>query len=396
MGRCSYAASYANWPTDKWVTTLGNNFDMAATPLSLNASVWFFAGQLGESEPVRHVPINTLPFRIGRRSDLSLSLPYRSVSKEHAEILERNEQLWIRDLGSTNGTYVNGQRVEGEAPLKENDLVQFATVVFRVGREDSHTVTHTVQEDHSSDQALAMIQFERLISENAVVPFFQPILTLSDCKIMGFEVLGRSRLFGLMSPREMFSAASQLNMEAELSRVFRRQGVRAATELARDANLFVNTHPMELIEDGLEESLQEIRQLNPLQPITLEIHEAAVTNPDSTRQLRRILSDLNMQLAYDDFGAGQARLIELTEVRPDFLKFDMKLVQGIDSASPSRQQFVASLVQMVADLGVIPLAEGIETAAEHETCRQMGFRLGQGYHYGKPAPAARYQKSSKA
>jgi EAL domain-containing protein (putative c-di-GMP-specific phosphodiesterase class I) len=118
--------------------------------------------------------------------------------------------------------------------------------------------------------------------------------------------------------------------------------------------------------------------------MTLEIHEATITSVETIRTLRDQLNDLNMQLAFDDFGAGQARLVELSEVRPDFLKFDMRLIQGIHQAPASRQQVVALLVDMVNELGIIPLAEGVEHAREHETLQQMGFRMGQGYLYGRP------------
>ena len=67
------------------------------------------------------------------------------------------------------------------------------------------------------------------------------------------------------------------------------------------------------------------------------------------------------------------------------MKFDMSLVRDIDSATPQRQQVVGSLVQMVHNLGITSLAEGVETDGEDETCRQMGFDLGQGYLYGRPA-----------
>ena len=71
---------------------------------------------------------------------------------------------------------------------------------------------------------------------------------------------------------------------------------------------------------------------------------------------------MQIGLAYDDFGAGQARLVELVEIRPDYLKFDMKLVQNIASASLERQRMLASLVKMVHELGITPLAEGIEAS----------------------------------
>lgn len=359
------------------------------TGLSLTASAWFFAGQVDGTEPARHVPIHNTPFTIGRRSNLPLTLPCESVSKEHAEISERDGQLYVRDLGSTNGTYINGERVEEESPIAEGDIIQFATVVFRVGREANHVESGTIAQD-TCDRALAMMQFDRLIHEAAVVPFFQPIVTMEEFpKVIGFEGLGRSRLFGLQTPHEMFTTASQLNLEAELSRVLRRRGLEIATGFPDDMNLFVNTHPAELAEGGLNSSLEEIRATHPDRKITLEIHEAAITSPGMIKELRCVLDDLDMQLAFDDFGAGQARLIELGEVRPDYLKFDMKLVQGIDRAAPSRQQVVAALVQMVNDLGTMPLAEGVELESTHQTLCQMGFQLGQGYLYGRPASIAK-------
>ena len=62
------------------------------------------------------------------------------------------------------------------------------------------------------------------------------------------------------------------------------------------------------------------------------------------------------------------------------------MVKDIDQASAQRQQMVAHLVQLVAELGVVPLAEGIEREAEGDVCREMGFELVQGFFYGRPAP----------
>jgi EAL domain-containing protein (putative c-di-GMP-specific phosphodiesterase class I) len=97
-----------------------------------------------------------------------------------------------------------------------------------------------------------------------------------------------------------------------------------------------------------------------------------------------------MKLAYDDFGSGQARLAELGDAPPDYLKFDIQLVRGIDSASAERQRMLESLVRIAGDLGIISLAEGVETAAEHETCRRLGFVYGQGFRYGSPATAGTF------
>jgi len=93
---------------------------------------------------------------------------------------------------------------------------------------------------------------------------------------------------------------------------------------------------------------------------------------------------MNISLAYDDFGAGQARLLELAEAPPHYLKFDRSLVQSIDQAPGARRRLLASLVALARDQRVITLAEGIETTAEAEVCREIGFEVAQGYHFGPP------------
>ena len=163
----------------------------------------------------------------------------------------------------------------------------------------------------------------------------------------------------------MFQAATQLNLEAELSRLCRWLGVEKGLTLPGDPALFLNTHPAEIGDiHVLELSLQELREAFPTPAITLEIHEATVTNPAVMSALRESLTALNINMAYDDFGAGQARLTELVEVPPDVLKFDINMIKGIDRASTQRQNMLGCLVRMVRDMGIQPLAEGMESEQE--------------------------------
>ncbi len=354
---------------------------------------WFLSGQIDETEPNRQFTIHTLPFTIGRRSDASLSLPAGCISKNHAEIVASpTGGLILRELGSTNGTFINGEQLNGEIELKENDLIHFAAIVFRINvkhETESKTQHHTIQED-VCDQALAMIQFERLISDGGLYPHFQPLVRLDDQSRIGYEVLGRSRLFGLQSPHEMFAAASQLNLEAQLSEAFRLRGIEIGTAFGSDSNLFVNTHPKELDRPEFYDSLREVRTAAPDQKITLEIHEGASTNMTMMRELCAVLNDLDIMLAFDDFGVGRARLVELGEVRPDFLKFDMKLTKNIEHAPTKRQELVALFANLVNNLGIQTLAEGVETRECHDILVQMGFQLGQGFYYGRPSPITKY------
>lgn len=358
-------------------------------------SVWFLSGQIEATGPIRCLPIHTSPFLVGRRTDLALPLPRPTVSTVHAELREQDSSLILRDLKSTNGTFVNGRRVTTDTLLAEDDLVQFADVAFRLRRQVARHQGSTVCED-VLDRAMALVQFDKLMRERAVNPHFQPIVELRNQQPVGYEVLGRSKLFGLESPGAMFQAASRLDLELELSRMLRWEGIRIGATVPQLNHLYVNTHPSEVGAPGLVESLEAIRQLNSSIALTVEIHEAAVTDIKSMRELNRELKRLNIRLAFDDFGAGQARLIELVEVRPDVLKFDMTLIRGIDQASSQRQQMLGLLTQMSREVGSIPLAEGIETEAEHQTCVELGFELAQGFYYGRPAPSQLYQAAAAA
>lgn len=274
-------------------------------------ATWLLSGQLSAEEPVRAIRIEGSPFLVGRHSSAALTIPSPTVSNIHAELSIESGVLHVKDLDSTNGTFINGERIEGEFTVSSGDLLQFAEVVFRVGLESARYDAKTIAGD-SADRALALIQFDKLMSERAVVPHFQPIIEYSAMRVDAYEILGRSRLFGLTTPHSMFSAAAVLDMESELSRLMRSEGVACAAALPGNPLLFANTHPVELHEQGvLEFSLRELRELAPSARLVLEIHEGAVTCVKQMRELRAVLNDLNIGLAYDDFGAGQARLVEL-------------------------------------------------------------------------------------
>jgi EAL domain-containing protein (putative c-di-GMP-specific phosphodiesterase class I) len=133
-----------------------------------------------------------------------------------------------------------------------------------------------------------------------------------------------------------------------------------------------------------------LRKRAPSLRLTIEVHETAVTNVDEMIRLRQELDDLNITLAFDDFGVGQARLAELTAVNPRYLKFDRCLIQNIHRADASRRTMIGSLVTMSKDMGILPLAECVETEDEVATCLELGFVLGQGYCFGHPKAIANH------
>ncbi len=353
-------------------------------PLSDEATRWSLVrGTAGQEE--ESIPINPTPFSVGRRPGCSLQLNHKTVSGQHAILEIQDDDVFVVDDGSTNGTYVNGNRISERTHLNEADLLQFADVAFRVMVEQRESTCATINED-MCDNALSLVQFDRLMENRLVTPFFQPIIDLKSGRHLGYEILARSRLFGLESCAAMFDAAARLNMEVDLSRMLRWEGIREGLNLPNSPTLFVNTHPLEIRAGGLVDSMAKIRQLSEQVNIVLEVHEAAITDPAEMRSLKEQLKELRIGIAYDDFGAGQTRLAELIEAPPHYLKFDISLIRDIDKAAPERLRSLESLVNMALDLKVNPLAEGVETPEEADVCRKLGFLTAQGYHFGRPAP----------
>jgi EAL domain-containing protein (putative c-di-GMP-specific phosphodiesterase class I) len=331
------------------------------------------------------IALRKFPCQVGRQPGLEVRILHPTVSLVHAEIRREGDKLNICDLGSRNGTFVNGKRLTQPQAAGAGDLIQFGGAIYRLNHHAQTDITMTCQTAEAGDLALALAQFDKLISEPVVVPFYQPIVQASDGKAIAYEALARSSLFGLDNPAQMFRAAEYFQMEAELSRLLRKAGL-TISSAETQPHLFLNTHPAELADlKRLILSLREIRRVRPKQPITLEVHEAAAVDLATIKMLRLVLTDLGMTLAYDDFGAGQARLNELVEARPDFLKFDRKLIAGLNSAPSSRQQLVQSLVSMSRQLEITTLAEGVETEEEARACQQIGFELMQGFYFGRPA-----------
>ena len=355
-------------------------------------------------EDDRRIPLHPLPFRIGRRPGLELVLEAESISKVHAEIYADGDELRVRDLQSTNGTFVNGQGIE-DGPIREGDAVHFADLEFTVGapvvessdaptRSDLATTVSLRRRPLGPRTPAGAREMQELLRDGAVTIAFQPIVRIPGGAAAAYEALGRGQHPGLPhSPLDLFRIAETLGAEAELSRLFRKKAVELVRERSDFPTLFLNTHPAELALPGLLESLEELRDLAPHQDLALEIHESVLTRPSSLAELRRQLSESNIGLAYDDFGAGESRLLELAEAPPHYLKFDRRFVAGIDQPDlRNRRQLLVSLVAVARDLRVKAIAEGIETGAEATVCEEIGFGLAQGYHFGRPGPVDNIEK----
>jgi EAL domain-containing protein (putative c-di-GMP-specific phosphodiesterase class I) len=340
------------------------------------------------------VPIEPIPFVIGRDDDCSLQLTDKRISRRHCEIRTSADHLWIRDLGSTNGTFVNHRMIEQAELLESDDIISIGKFRFRLKSAKSTAASLTeetcvmdISKEFSNMNSFAP-KLQALLRERNVIPYFQPVISITDMTVVGYEVLGRVADRDLPSePSELLVMAGWLGYEADLSALFREVGVDIGRNLAGSPLLFVNTTPSEVYQTKvLLESLKRINAMAPANRIILEINEKAATDTDEMARLRNGLAKLNIGLAFDDFGVGQTRLVELAKVPPDFLKFDISLIHQIHLAPKRLHQMVSTFVTAAQDLGIATLAEGIECSDEAETCQRLGFNFAQGYFYGRPLP----------
>ena len=364
------------------------------TPVSNDAmanlpeGLWVLSRIAGENNSNQRVNVVGPTFTVGRHPSSNLSLSDTTVSGRHAEILTINRDLFVRDLNSTNGTLLNGRKLQNLTGLRSGDVLHFGSAMFTLQSSTDENMSSTITADVSVE-ALAHVQFEKLLRRPALRPYYQPILRLSDNARVGFEVLSRSYLLGLETPDKMFRVAAIRNVEAQLSQVCRTEGLRIG-ECLGNTHFYLNTHPIELQGTELFTSLEQLRADFPDMQIVLEVHEGAVASSEVLRKVRDVTRNLKMGLAYDDFGAGQARLKELFEVPPDVLKFDVKFIHGLNYSPPQHRATIQSLIRIVRDLNVVPLAEGVETPEEAEICQELGFELAQGYLFGRAETASHW------
>jgi EAL domain-containing protein (putative c-di-GMP-specific phosphodiesterase class I) len=366
-----------------------------------NDTGWYLFGAIAPGETLSRISVDSDRFVIGRRPGMDLTLLSQKVSGRHAEIVVAGENVFIRDLGSKNGTFVNRRRVTDMTPVGEGDHIELADLEFRVeysptdapAADQRGSFSETCGEMDALESAWVLTQLDELIDRRCVTPHYQSIVALFNNSTVGYEALARSNVTGLENPFTMFQTARMANREVELSLVCRERAVVLAKQLPPGSRIFLNTHPAECLQIDVLPSIRRLRQIAPEQELVIEVHEAAIDDLTVVRRFIDELAELNVGIAYDDFGAGRSRLVELIQAPPNFLKFDRSLIAGIDQASFKQRKMLKILVDMVHDMGTFALAEGIETREEADCCRDLGFNFVQGFFFGRPAPVEQFRNT---
>ncbi len=325
---------------------------------------------------------------VGQRSDADLVLRAERVSKRHAELFHRDNQHWIRDLGSASGTFVNRQRVTKARPIRDGDVVLFGDQELR------YVVNSPDAEPEQSlftpppVRRLMKLRPERL---NKIVRFearFQPLVRLQDLTAAGYELFGAGQVEGepWQTPA-LFQVARDLGREAELADL-RDEGMDQAERLPAGLPVLVSIHRDELAhQQQLTDSLRRLHARHPDKALVIEIQEAGLPGRAALEALSDRLHALGIDLAFNDFGTDQSRLEELIHAHPRFVKFGRGWTRDLHLASPTRRRMVESLVRIMADRGISTVAEGIDNEEQGQVCGELGFELAQGSVFGSPAAA---------
>lgn len=353
-----------------------------------------------DSNLPRHIHLDELPAIVGRHPDCFIQLSVERLSRMHARFDLEGDILTVCDLGSTNGTFVNHARVTSPKRLQVGDVLHLADHEFRLMTDSGagEAAASGLGEETivgmaalPRDFPLHMPAFFELLENRQVTGYGQPIVTAAG-ELHALEMLGRSDNPDLdEGPGQLFALAAALDAEVRLSRMLRRRAFEQASEAGLSLPLFFNNHPVEC-EDmaALLDELQRLRNQYPELNLVFEVHETAVTDLGAMAEVKQELARMDIALAYDDFGAGQARLLELVEVPPDYLKFDMGLIRDMAGSDSPRYRLLAELNRMIAGMGIQTLIEGVEDLTTANLCREIGIDYMQGFLFGRPRPLAEY------
>ncbi|MGE0454929.1 MAG: EAL domain-containing protein [Vicinamibacteria bacterium] len=213
---------------------------------------------------------------------------------------------------------------------------------------------------------------------------YQPIVHASDGASFGYEALMRSE-GELATPTAILAAAERLQRLPDVGRAMRR-AVAAGEPAGSGTTLFVNLHPLDLLDQELLDPSGGLGRRAASTILEITERSALDAVPDIRARVAR-LRELGFRIAVDDLGAGYAGLSTLVSLEPEIVKLDISLVRGI-GREPVKRKLVETITGLCRDLRILVLAEGIETEEDRVAGRELGCDLLQGFHIGRPLPVS--------
>ncbi|MDP2847644.1 MAG: EAL domain-containing protein [Humidesulfovibrio sp.] len=232
-------------------------------------------------------------------------------------------------------------------------------------------------------------EFNAILHNRDVRAVFQPIADFTTGTILAWEALARGpEGTAFQSPAMLFDFAEQSGKLFALERLCREKAISTLGLIAPGQKLFLNIHPKTMADPnfthGKTLELLETVGLAP-ENIVFEITERHSITEFAL--FHRTLDHYRSQgylVAIDDAGAGYSGLTSIAQIRPDFIKIDMSLIQGIDK-DPVKRALIETFVTFADKIGSKIIAEGIESQAQAACLIDIGVHYGQGYYLAKPA-----------
>lgn len=264
----------------------------------------------------------------------------------------------------------------------------------------SAAVVHALREGESIaiareyTQDTMVTELRDALSRNALDLVYQPIVTLPEQRVVGYEALARWRRGdgNVVAPSVFIPIAEDAGLAAELTRWTLQVALREFVPLQRrhpELYCAINLSARAFDNAALGEQVMAalaIWQLPP-QSLMIEVTETAVLhdvgrNADALRRL----AEHGVRLAIDDFGQGYSSLGYLRHLPAAILKIDQSFVA--DSANPRTRALLEAITGMAHRLGMRAVAEGVETEAMLGAVLEAGCDHAQGYLFARPAPIA--------
>ncbi|GAB3552605.1 hypothetical protein GCM10027343_38340 [Noviherbaspirillum agri] len=221
-----------------------------------------------------------------------------------------------------------------------------------------------------------------VLQHDALRMVYQPIYDMSKDRIAGFEALARFSPRPHRPPDSWFKDANEIGLGLELETKAIHMAVLALQHLPDDVYVSVNLSPQHILQGALDDIFSD----RSLHRVVLEITEHTVVDYYDDLIMRiRPFRERGLQIAVDDAGAGYASFRHILNLAPERIKLDMSLTRDIDGDA-SRRALAAAFSMFSRETGAIIVAEGVESASEIETLRELGISHMQGYHLGQPVP----------
>ncbi|WP_343225007.1 EAL domain-containing protein [Luteimonas sp. MC1895] len=232
----------------------------------------------------------------------------------------------------------------------------------------------------------------RAILSDAFEPWFQPIVDLATGLVVGHEALLRwnHELQGPLPPGAFIGVGEDSGLIEQVDWLVYRRAFDWMTR-HREGYVSINVSPRHFHSDNFAERLLQMLEDVGADPARLRIEITEVALLDDAPRALRMLKTLRARGVYallDDFGTGFSALSYLHRFPIHALKIDQSFVAGLDDAlHPESLALVRAILALAGTLGIDTIGEGVETAAQAETLRQLGCTMGQGFLFGRPMPA---------